>query len=119
MPPRVLAFLLAVVMLLSGFAAAEQAVAAPAQDLEQSAERMLEGASNDGRAEVIDDDRADDLPAQPQAENAQDPLLPYVLFIASAPALTLAWPKRFSMAALPSPFLEGPQRPPCSTGIPA
>ena len=106
-------------MLLTGFAAAEQAVAGPASNTEQSAERTLEGASNEGRDGIIDDDRADDLPAQPQAENAQDPLLPDALCIAAAPALTLAWPHRFCLAALLSPFLEGPQRPPCSTGIPA
>jgi hypothetical protein len=119
MPPRVLSLFLAVVMLLSGFAAAEQAVTGPAQNLEQGAERTLEEASNDVRGGVIDDDRADDLPAQPQAESAQDPLLPGALCVAAAPALSLAWPHGSSLAALLSPFLEGPQRPPCSTGIPA
>lgn len=102
-------------MLLSGFAAAEQAVAAP--KLDQTTEHALEGASHDDRGTAIDDDRAVDLPAQPHAESALDPLLPDALRIAAAPTLTLAWPHRFGLAALQSPFLEGPQRPPCSSGI--
>jgi len=104
-------------MLIPGFAVSEQTAAALARNLEQSVERTLEGASSDGRGGVIVDDRADDLPAQPQAESAQDPLLPHALRIAAAPAPALAWPHRFSLAALLSPYLEAPQRPPCSTGI--
>jgi hypothetical protein len=104
MSPRVVALLLALVLLFAGFAVPEQDIAAT-QNLEHA---------HDGS---IDDDRADDLPSQPSAENAQDPLLLEHPCVTVEPALTAARPHRFASAASQPPFLEGPQRPPCLTHI--
>ena len=104
MPSRVVALLLALVLLFAGFAAPEQAIAAT-----QNVEHTHDGSS--------DEDRADDLPSQPSTENAPDPLLLERPCIAVEPALTAARPHRFALAAWQPPFLEGPQRPPCLTHI--
>jgi hypothetical protein len=104
MPPRVVALLLALVLLFAGFAAPEQAIAAP-QNIEQA---------HDGS---IGDDRANDLPTPSSAEGAQDPSLLERACAAVEPALTVARPHRLGLAGLPSPFLEGPQRPPCPTHV--
>jgi hypothetical protein len=118
MPFRVVAFILAFVVLCSGFAAPEQARADSTHNLEQAQELTL----GDGRHHPdgsIDPDRADDLPAQPQAEGAHDPLLLEPPGPAVDRTLTLARPYRLGLAALSPPFLEAPERPPCSAAISA
>jgi hypothetical protein len=113
MPLRVVAFLLAFVMLLTGLAAAEQAVAAPSLALDQCDDPTLVDAGRAGDAGSIVDDRADDLPAQPHADGEDSFLLESQCAAVDLP-VTVALRYPFGEVILRSPFLEGPQRPPCS-----
>jgi hypothetical protein len=109
MPSRVLALFLAVVVLLAGFVAVEQAAGGPLFSAHQ--DLALLDAGQGGQGESIDDDRAGDLPAQPQAEGVHDLLLE-TRPAAVEPHLSEVLLHRRGFVALPSPFLEGPQRPP-------
>ena len=117
MPFRVIAFVLTFVLLCSGFPAG-QAMADSAQNAEQVHD-LTRGDARHHPDGSIDDDRSDDLPAQPQAETAQDSLLLEASCAAVDPTLTLARPHRLGLAARQPPFLEGPQRPPSSAIISA
>ena len=116
MPFRVIAFVLTLVLLCSGFSVPGQAMADSAQNAEQAHDLTLADDHPDGS---IDDDRSDDLPAQPQAESAQDPFMLAASCSPVDPMLTLARPHRLGLAARQPPFLEGPQRPPSSAVISA
>lgn len=122
MPPRVAAFLLALVLMWSGVAMAEQRFAfaadGPAQGQSTVAlqDATALAAQLAGFVGSIGAHQVDDQPAQPHAEHVLD----FVVLLDAAPerrmgAMVAArpWPPRDAMR-LP-PCLEGLQRPPCDT----
>lgn len=116
MPPRVAAFLLALVLMWSGVAMADQRIAfasdAPAQM--QGADHLKSQPA--GFTGSLGEHQVDDQPSQPHAEHVLD----FVVLLDAVPdrragvlIATRPWPPADAMR-LP-PCLEGLQRPPCGT----
>ncbi|RZL63513.1 MAG: hypothetical protein EOP81_12335 [Variovorax sp.] len=116
MPPRVAALLLALVLMWSGVAMAEQRIAfasdapTPSQSAEQPASQPA------GFVGSLGEHQVDDQPSQPHAEHVLD----FVLLLDAVPGRRAGvliaarpWPPADAMR-LP-PCLEGLQRPPCGT----
>ena len=77
-------------------------------------------ADSNGGGGSVDDHVIDDQPAQPHPE----PMLDLAALLESRPVRlgsspTLSCPRRPALAILLPSYLEGPQRPPCATGLPA
>jgi hypothetical protein len=115
MPPRVIALLLALVLLWSGLTTQEQAISFASSSIEQgySVPSDLPQPVHDGS---IDDHHLDDQPGQTLAEGTME--LPPLLMTrpaAGVPKLAMSRPRPYAMAAWIEPYLAGPQRPPCAT----
>lgn len=119
MPSRVIALLLAFVLFWSGFTTYEQAVLVEVTNAEQVDVRSADGLANGLLDGVIDDHHLHDLPAaQAHAESVTD--LPDLLLApaeAPAPGLAMAPPRPYASRARMTPYLDGPQRPPCATAL--
>lgn len=111
---RIVASFLALVLCWSSLSAQELAPwgGAGADAALVSASQLSPYAGTDGS---VDDHHLDDRPVQPQAEGQSDlpGLLPGCPAL-HAPALLMARPSPFSAAVLRPPYLDGPQRPPCT-----
>lgn len=115
--PRVIASVLAFVVFWSCLSAQEQA-ALLVPSTQEAASQLAGGAPADRADGSVDDHHLDDQPVQAQAETPAD----YSgLLLAGpavqAPALVMAPPRPFSMAALRPPYLDAPQRPPCTAPV--
>lgn len=117
MPPRVAAFLLALVLMWSGVAMAEQrfAFASDVPVHTQSAEHPAESHPA-GFVGSLGEHQVDDQPSQPHAEHVLD----FVVLLDAVPdrraGILIAarpWPPADAMRR--PPCLEGLQRPPCGT----
>ncbi len=115
MPPRVIALLLAFVLLWSGIGTVE----VPRSIVSASPEPQLALAEVDGQDTVhqgsVDDHHLDDLPAQAQGD--APPETPGLLPAPLTPNLhggLLTEPRRLASVAFASTFLAGPLRPPCA-----
>jgi hypothetical protein len=118
MPSRVLAFLLAVVLLWSGL----NTVEAPHVFASPAPEQVLviaAGGSPSAPAEgSVEHHHLDDLPSQVQTElPPETPGLLPASPAPGAPRLVMALPHPFASAEAVSPFLAGPLRPPCSGAL--
>lgn len=113
--PRVIASVLAFVVFWSCLSAQEQAAPLPPSGTQEAALVAADHAPADRADGSVDDHHLDDQPVQAQGETPADP---FGLLLAGpavqAPALVMAPPKPFSMAALRPPYLDAPQRPPCT-----
>ncbi len=114
MPARVIALLLAVVLLWSGLNTIE-APRAFAQSSPEQAHAIVHAgglaAAHDGS---VEHHHLDDLPSQAQSDPpAETPgLLPAAL-VPRAGSAVMAPPRAFASADAGPPFLAGPLRPPC------
>lgn len=111
---RIVGSFLALVLCWSSLSAQELTPwgAAAADVAQVSASLLSPYAGSDGS---VDDHHLDDRPVQPQAESQAD--LPGLLLggpALHAPELLMARPSPFSAAVLRPPYLDGPQRPPCT-----
>lgn len=114
MPSRVIALLFAVVLLWSGLNTNE----APRGFAQPLAEQLHAGDLEAGHEGSVEHHHLDDLPWQAQSDPPTEPpgLLPMPLR-GIAPRVSLGHPLYARCATAPSPFLEGPLRPPCSAGF--
>ncbi len=118
MPRRVIAFLLAVVLLWSGLSTLE-APSASAQPLPDQPYAMAHAGGLAAAPEgSVEQHHLDDLPSQAQNDpSTEGPgLLPAPL-TATAPLLVVTQPHVFVSTAAGPPYLAGPLRPPCSDAI--
>jgi hypothetical protein len=118
MPIRVIAFLLAFVLLWSGLSTIEapRIVAAPGSG---QATGLVDAADlAAAHAGSVEHHHLDDLPSQAQSDPAPDTpgLLPTPM-APSAQWLVMAQPQAFAAAETRPPFLAGPLRPPRSAAI--
>lgn len=118
MPSRVLAFLLAVVLLWSGL----NTIEAPHSFAWPSHEQRLAIVHAGGQAAAhegsVEHHHLDDLPSQAQGDPPPETpgLLPAPL-APSAQRMVMAQPHPFATAEAGPPFLAGPLRPPCSAAL--
>jgi hypothetical protein len=118
MPSRVIALLFAVVLLWSGL----NPIEAPRGFAQPSAEGLQASAAAGGpeaeHAGSMDQHHLDDRPWQAQSESSAEPpgLVPMPLR-SVAPRAGTARPGLPHCAAVTSPFLEGPLRPPRSAAL--
>lgn len=117
MPPRVIAFILAAVLLWSGLSTAEAPLFASS-----SPEQRLAIVAADGQAAAhqgsVEHHHLDDLPSQVQSDPPPETpgLLPTPL-APNARWMGTAQPHAFASAETGPPFLAGPLRPPCSAAL--
>lgn len=120
MPSRIVALLLAILLLWSGVAMTDQrfALATPGSTQEHS-QSAVERKSAD-LIGSLDDHQLADQPAQPHAEHVLDLtlLLDAGHDRAGQPPATVR-PVQPNDVILPPPCLEEPQRPPCAASLPA
>ena len=114
MPSRVIAFLLAFVLFWSGLSTIEAPSALAQPSPEQSYALSHSGAQHSLDDGSVEDHHLDDQPLQAQGDPAAETpgLLPAPL-MPSSQSLATAQPHTFVSAAIRSPFLAGPLRPPC------
>ncbi len=113
---RAIAFLLAAVLLWSGFTTHEQALAIALHQAEHA--EMEPAAASAFGSGSVGDRHIDDFPAQAHVETLAD--LQVLLAEhpnAASPFLVMARPRPWPMGVLAAPYLDGPQRPPCTTLI--
>jgi hypothetical protein len=114
---RVLAFLLAVVVLWSGLNSIEapRIFASPSPSPEQVVAISHAGGQTAAAEGSVEHHHLDDLPSQVLSDPPPETpgLLPASL-APSAPRMVMALPHPFASAEVGSPFLAGPLRPPCS-----
>jgi hypothetical protein len=116
--PRVIASVLAFVVFWSCLSAQEQAAPLVPSGTQEAAFQVAGNAPAGSADGSVDDHHLDDQPVQAHAEPTADssgllqagPAVP-------VPALMMAPPKPFSMAALRPPYLDAPQRPPCTAPV--
>jgi hypothetical protein len=111
---RLVATFLALVLCWSRLSAQEHSpmASAGADGTVMLAQALSPYAGSDGS---VDDHHLDDRPVQPHAESQAD--LPGLLPggpALHAPELLMARPSPFAATMLRSPYLDGPQRPPCT-----
>ena len=117
MPPRVVSLLLAFILLWSAAAMTQQRFAfaeSPAQSQRQVTDESL----HTNFSGSIDEHQVDDQPSQPHAEHVLD----FAVLLdterdRNGLQLAMIRPLQPVDVILPSPCLEGPQRPPCATSI--
>ncbi len=110
--PRVIALLLVLVLLWTGFSTHEQATSLAAE----SAEEAWAGAPQ--AAGSVEDHHLDDLPAQAHVEHLADvPTLGAQRATLIEPGLATTRLRTYAEAVAPPPYLGGPQRPPCATAV--
>lgn len=118
MPRRVIALLLAVVLIWSGLSTFEapSAFAQPSTDQQHVIAHAGGPAGlNDGS---VEDHHLDDLPSQAQSDpSTETPGLLAAPLASLAPSLVMATPHAFVSAVAGPPYLAGPLRPPCSATI--
>lgn len=114
---RSLAVVVAFVLLYSGFGSAGTSAAARPAGIE-AADTTLAPALH---AAAIDEPAhsTDDLRTPFEAEGAQELPLLHAPVALTWPGLSSPRPRRLGIAAMPSPFVEGLQRPPSAARIPA
>lgn len=115
---RVLAFLLAVVVLWSGL----NTIEVPRIFASPLPEQVVVMAHDGGQAAAaegsVEHHHLDDLPSQVQSD--PPPETPELLPVSLAPSasrMVMALPHPFASAEAGSPFLAGPLRPPCSAAL--
>ena len=118
MPSRVIALLLAVVLLWSGLNTIEAPRVFAQPSPEQRQADVLAGGLAAGREGSVEHHHLDDLPSQALSDPPIETpgLLPGPL-TRSAPALAMARPRTFASAAVGPPFLAGPLRPTCGAAL--
>ena len=117
MPPRVVALLLAIVLLWSGVAMTEQRFAFAAGDPAQSHDQAAGESQHTDFTGSLDDHLIDDQPIQPHAEHVLDfAALLDTEHDRHGHVLIAARPRPPVDVILLAPYLEGPQRPPCAPG---
>lgn len=118
MPSRVVPFLLAFLLLWSGFTTQERAVSFASSNVEQADVGLAGELQQRVHEGSVEDHHLDDQPAQAQTESVMDL---QALFPARvdepAFALTMARPRPYAVTTWLEPYLEGPQRPPCATRL--
>ncbi|PNG46879.1 MULTISPECIES: hypothetical protein [unclassified Variovorax] len=115
MPPRVVALLLAVIFLWSGVAMTEERFALVAGDLSQGHGQAVAESLHTDFSGSLDDHLIDD---QPHAEHVLDlAALLNIQHDRGEQMLTAARPRPPADVILRSPYLEGPQRPPCAASV--
>jgi hypothetical protein len=118
MPARLIALLLAVVLLWSGL----NTIEAPRVFASPSPEQVLAIDLAGGQAAAaegsVEHHHLDDLPSQAQSDPPPETpgLLPAPL-APSAPRMVMAKAHPFATAGTVPPFLAGPLRPPCSAAL--
>jgi len=118
MPSRVLAFLLAVVLLWSGLNTIEAPGAFDSPATEQALAIANAGGQSAAHEGSVEHHHLDDLPSQAQSD--PPPETPGLLSSPHAPSaqrMVMAQPHRFASAAAGPPFLAGLLRPPCSAAL--
>lgn len=106
MVSRFVVLVLALFMFCAGFAAQAQAAAFASADAAQV----------DASTDPDDDQPLNASPGQAQPESTLDPLaLVMALPGTTMPALTMSRPAPHTPAHWLTPYLDGPQRPPCAT----
>ncbi len=118
MPTRVIAFLLAFVLLWSGLSTIEAPRIAAAPGSGQTTSLVHAAGPAAAHAGSVEHHHLDDLPAQAQSDPPPDTpgLLPTPL-APSAHWLAMAPPQALAAAETRPPFLAGPLRPPRSSSI--
>jgi hypothetical protein len=115
MSPRLVAFLIAVVMCWSGFMTQEHVVFVASGYAEQVASSDTVDPRHDGDDGSVEDHHLDDQPGQSQSGSAADlPALVMDDAQAKSSSLTMSRPAPYVVATWFTPFLDGPQRPPCA-----
>jgi hypothetical protein len=110
MPCRVLALLLAVVLLWSGLNTLE-----PARSLASAVPERAPAAAYEGS---VEDHHLDDLPSQAQSDPLPEtPGVMPALLVPSAQRKVTAQPHPFASDETESPCLAGPLRPPCGAAL--
>lgn len=115
MPPRVVALLLAIVLLWSGVAMTEQRLGLASLGTAQGHSQSAGESQHTDFSGSLDDHQVDDQPLQPHAEHVLDftVLLDAGHDRTGQPLATIR-PLQPADAIRPPPCLEGPQRPPCA-----
>ena len=118
MPSRVLAFLLAVVLLWSGLNTIEAPDVFALPSPEQRFVIVHAGSQAAAHEGSVEHHHLDDLPTQAPSEPPPETpgLLPTPL-APSAQRMVMAQPHAFASAEAGPPFLAGPLRPPCSAAL--
>lgn len=121
MLPRVIALFFALLLSVSAFAATGGAWSTDAPGRPSNTALFDAGAADASQDPVPADERPlDDQPGQSQSEGAIDP--PALVMArpeAKAPLLAMSRPRPYAVAAWRSPYLDGPQRPPCTALVSA
>lgn len=118
MPSRVFVLFLAIVLLWSGLSTIEGARALAQPSPAQERDVADAGAPNAGQESSVVHHLLDDLPSLALNDPpAEPPGLLSAPLKAGGPLPTIVRPLAFVSAALGSPFLAGPLRPPCSADV--
>jgi hypothetical protein len=118
MPHRVIAIFFAFVLLWSGLSTIEAPRAFAQPSHEQQHTEFHAGGQATTHEGSVEHHHLDDLPSQAQTDPpAETPGLPPAPLKASGHFLAMVQPRSFVSAALGSPFLAGPLRPPCSAAL--
>jgi hypothetical protein len=118
MPHRVIAFLLAAVLLWSGLNTIEAPRAFASPSPEQRLAIVHAGSQAAPHEGSVEHHHLDDLPSQAQSDPPPETpgLLPAPL-ASSAQRMVMAQPHAFASAETGPPFLAGPLRPPCRAAL--
>jgi hypothetical protein len=118
MPSRVIAFVLALVLLWSAVTTIEPPRAMGHAALEQSYATAEGGTPSTRHEGSIDDHHLDDLPGQPQSDPPPEPLgLLAHSMVALFDGGQMSRPTGIASLGLALPFLDGLLRPPCRSAL--
>lgn len=119
MPPRVISLLLAFILLWSAIAVTQQRFALTTEIPAQDQYQVVDASRHANFSGSINEHQVDDQPSQPHGEHLLDlAALLDSLSNWNGLQLAMARPSQAVDLILPSPSLEGPQRPPRPTSIP-